>query len=634
VTEYSLETPEDEDKHSIAVYAKNDLVLSKPGQLLSRLTADVLPWAIRKLMIDDGKAEPSFIRGNKYVEEENFTAALQEFLIAAECGHKKSQYVLATMYLDGRGTPKNLALAYYWFHRAAEQGDPESLNKLGWMCEAGLGVPRNQEKAVNWFRQAAERGHLEAQFNLAAKYDNGEGVLQNDAEAVRWYRLAAEQGLADARFFLAQALEAGQGAPKNIEEALDWYILASEQDHQSAKRRLWALAEASVYLPEDTEEKIFIERLGVEMGSAVAEFKQGYRLLFGDCVVVNTEEAIDLLKQSANKGFLPATAYLSLAFTHGIGVSKDRFMAERWKRRSAQAKMGALEPEWMYRDGLSATVEEVTQFRTNRLLAEAGLAKSISELASDFYFGRGTAVSRRDAVNWASKAAKLGDAYCNYLFGYMLLHGDSVQTDEKLALINLKKAAKLGFVSAGVLAARTILNGSPTASRSKTALQMLVDAAEAGNSEAQFELGYRYTNGLGVSPSQELAVAWYKKAVQHGVAAAEFNLGLKYEYGEAVAKDINEALRLYKSAAQRGLAAACEKLIKIHSGNDSNFHEKNLEESQRWADELTKLRSVKRSESDNNSHISLLTSTSTPRRSRLAEKRQLERRITRALTDD
>lgn len=623
-----------EDKQALAVRAKNEVVLSVPGKLLTRLTVDVLPLALHRWSTDEEKAKPRFKNARRLFENDQLEEALKEFLVAAEYGHRQAQYDAGNMYLDGIGTKKNFERAYYWFHRAADQGDADSLNKLGWMCEAGLGVPRDHAKAVNWFRQAAERGHLEAQFNLAAKYDNGEGVVQNHAEAVRWYRLAAEQGLADARFFLAQALEVGEGVPKDIEEALDWFILAAEQDHQSAKRRLWALAVTGVYTPEDDLESIFIEKLGVEMNSALAEFKQGYRYLFGEGVNENSEEAIDLLTKSANKGFLPATAYLSLAYSHGIGTARSKSLAGQWKAKSARAKVGALEPDWMYFDGVQSTAEEVTQFRTNRLLASAGNASAIADLATAYYFGRGTKVDRLKSYYWCSRAAEKNDGYCQYLLGYMLLHDDCVVHDEKRAITYLKKAAALGISAAGFLAAETILDGSPDSRRTNTARKLLIEAAEQGNANAQFSLGYRYTNGKGLPRSDEMAIIWYKKAVSQGVSAASFNLAIKYENAFGVERNLDEALRLYKDAATRGLVSGCKKLARIFSGAESVFGLRDEVQEKYWNDEAVRLEKLESQSQKGLTTSGLLESSRTSRSNRLAAKRLMERKVSISLTNE
>jgi TPR repeat protein len=602
----------------------NSVVLSRPGQLLTRMTLDLLPLAHIKSRLDDQEAEPSFSRGIEAYEQKNFQLAIRELTAAAELGHRLAQFKLALMYLDGVGGSTNHKLAYHWFHRAAEQGDANSLNKLGWMCEAGFGVERDQARAVNWFRQAAERGHLEAQFNLAAKYDNGEGVAQNHAEAARWYRLAAEQGLADARFFLAQALDAGEGVPKNVEEAIDWYILASEQGLRSAKVTLWGHVLAERYVPEDEVEKVFVEKLGVEMRYPLAEYKYAYRLLVGDGVAKNAELSLDLYQKAAIKGFGPARAHLVLIYSLEFeGVSYVKLNPE-WNKRDFVPDLVNLKPRWMYLESGASNVAAVKLFREHSLRARGGDEEAFSELACDYYFGRGTLQNHGRALEWANKGVAINDTYCHYLLGYMLRFGIGTPRDEKNALVHLKKAASEGHVSATRLAAELLLEGESKSVKVKQALKLWEGLAAKGDVDSQFSLGYFYSAGVHVPIAHDKAVFWYTKAADQGHTAALFNLGVKFEFGSGVDKDQQRALTLYRRSADGGLVRACEELNQIYM--NGKFGEQNTKEADHWAAEALRLKGEVENSNSSSQTIGLTAATFSSRRQRLEQKRSLQRK--------
>ncbi len=611
----------EDNNHQLVNANRNSVVLSRPGQLLARMTLDLLPLAQRKRKHDDQEAEPPFSRGIAAYAQKDFQVAIRELTVAAELGHRIAQFRLAIMYLDGVGGAPNHKLAYYWFHRAADQGDADSLNKLGWMCEAGFGVERDQARAVNWFRQAAERGHLEAQFNLAAKYDNGEGVAQNHAEAVRWYRLAAEQGLADARFFLAQALESGEGVPKNIEEAIDWYILASEQGHRSAKVTLWGHAQAERYLPEDEIEKVFVERLGVEMRHPLAEYKYAYRLLLGEGIAKNVELALELYQKAADKGFDLACAHLALICSlefEGYGLVK---LDPAWKRKKINPDALDLKPRWMYLEPGVSDVLAVTVFRVHRLCAEGGDESAIRALACDYYFGRGTVPNHGRALEWLRKGVAINDIYCHYLLGYMMRYGVGVPRDDKNALVHLKKAAKMGDRSAARLVAGMLLEGVSDSKKVKQAMKLWSGLAENGDVESQFSLGYIFSTGEHLPISHEKAVFWYGKAADQGHTAALFNLGVKYELGLGVDKDQQRALSMYRRSAEGGLVRACDELSQIYE--QGKFGDQSVKEAERWAAEAQRLRADAERAKEASQPPSL---TASRRRQRLEEKRSLQRK--------
>lgn len=115
--------------------------------------------------------------------------ALVLFRQLAERGNADAQRCLGWMYHSGRGVPRDLEQAAFWYCRAAEQGEESAVNglfHLAKLCKAAFAC----------LRQAAERGHAEAQFCLGEiYYYYGAPDMPEDMEQAEfWYRRAAEQG--------------------------------------------------------------------------------------------------------------------------------------------------------------------------------------------------------------------------------------------------------------------------------------------------------------------------------------------------------------------------------------------------------------------------------------------------------
>lgn len=611
---------ESETNFNVVIAKQQSLVLSSPGSILAQLTSDVLPIAHQVKIADERSAQPIYEQGVEFERGLEYGAALKSYLQAASLGHEAAQYRVGEMLLNGfEGVEKNFSEAYNWFHRAAEQGNSDALNRLGWMCEAGLGVPRDQSRAVNWFRQAAERGHLEAQFNLGAKYDNGEGVAQNHAEAARWYRLSAEQGFTDARFFLAQALEIGEGVPQNVQEAIDWYILAAEDGHKSARLKLWALAVDGDFKPEDVGEEIFIEEIGVEVGSPLALFKQGYRYDLGIGLKRDPEKAIRMYERSAEKGFLSAFTHVQLWREYKRGG--EVFSSVLTPQKALKASNDAFEPLWMYLEDNVHDLEQVSRFREHYVKADSGVKQSMSELAMHFYFGKGVKANFLSALKWAELGATVGEPYCRYLFGYMKLFGEGTPIDKNVALENLLEASKAGYSHAKRLAADLLLESSVDKKRISQAIKMLKELADSGDASAQFTLGYRYSNGQQVRKSEKLAIHYYRMAADQGNASALFNLAIKYEYGHGVERDIATAISLYRGSAENGLVRACEVMARFYT--EGKFVAKDMEEANRWVKLAEENKSRATSEDAKQITNEVLSTSNGGRRRRLEEKRSL-----------
>ncbi len=122
---------------------------------------------------------------------------------------------LAADYELGRnGRRRDAGEAFRLYCLARASGDTEAEYHLGWLHFTGRGVPRDMGRAAWWFRQAADRGDATA-ANLVRRLSHVEpveddscerllaGVSRTRLELERWvYRLAPEYGL-DPRLVIA-----------------------------------------------------------------------------------------------------------------------------------------------------------------------------------------------------------------------------------------------------------------------------------------------------------------------------------------------------------------------------------------------------------------------------------------------
>ncbi len=75
----------------------------------------------------------------------------------ADQGDARSQYVLGSMFENGRGVPLDYAEALKWHRMASDQGYAPSMVSLAFMFEMGLGVPQNYVEAYKLFSLAITR---------------------------------------------------------------------------------------------------------------------------------------------------------------------------------------------------------------------------------------------------------------------------------------------------------------------------------------------------------------------------------------------------------------------------------------------------------------------------------------------
>lgn len=100
----------------------------------------------------------------------------------AESGCSESQYLLATMYQEGREINKSDNLSAQWYLLAAEGGHLKAQYKIGCCYYDGSGVPINHLIAKRWFSLAANSGHLQARRRLDDLSNNKRDINPSEKE--------------------------------------------------------------------------------------------------------------------------------------------------------------------------------------------------------------------------------------------------------------------------------------------------------------------------------------------------------------------------------------------------------------------------------------------------------------------
>jgi AcrR family transcriptional regulator len=158
---------------------------------------------------------------------------LPRMIALADNGNAGAETLLALAYLRGAGVASDDAAALRWSHAAAAQGQPVAQYVLGTLYLDG----KHDAEAVRWFTAAAAQGNIKAMHNLAIAYAQGQGVAQDPAQAVTWFVRAAQEGYHDSEFDLAVMYERGMGVPQDATAALKWYLIAAGRgDAPSAER--------------------------------------------------------------------------------------------------------------------------------------------------------------------------------------------------------------------------------------------------------------------------------------------------------------------------------------------------------------------------------------------------------------
>ena len=125
--------------------------------------------------------------------KKNYKKAFNEFLRFPNFG--LNQYYIGLCYAEGKGVPKDIALAKKWYEKAANQGVQQAILALGEMYYFGRGVEQDYSKAVQLFECSTEvRSYALPNYYLGDCYHHGLGVKSDWYKAKEYYKKAIELG--------------------------------------------------------------------------------------------------------------------------------------------------------------------------------------------------------------------------------------------------------------------------------------------------------------------------------------------------------------------------------------------------------------------------------------------------------
>jgi TPR repeat protein len=114
-----------------------------------------------------------------YGVEQNYSKALEYYLLSAEQNNAFAQLYLGLMYNNGIGVEQNYSKALEYYHLSAKQNNSDAQNYIGDMYYYGYGVEQNYSKALEYFLLSAEQNNLMAQMMLG-KFSNEIIALKRD----------------------------------------------------------------------------------------------------------------------------------------------------------------------------------------------------------------------------------------------------------------------------------------------------------------------------------------------------------------------------------------------------------------------------------------------------------------------
>ena len=233
----------------------------------------------------------------------------------------------------------------------------------------------------------------------------------------------------------------------------------------------------------DSEAELADLRLKAEQGTALAQYKLGFKYFYGQGVTKNHVESAKWFRKSAEQGNLKSVNNLGILYANGLGVKKDHKEAFKWSRKAAeqgyapaQFRIGE-----MYSDGRGVGKDKALAIEWYRKAAEQGDVDALMSLSTHYLDGIGVVKDEAEAIKWCRLAAEQGDAKAQDYLGYMLL----------------------------------------TAKQETEAAKWFRKAANQGSRNSQYNLGIMYFKGDVLPKNDLLARVYLRKAAEQNDGRAK-----------------------------------------------------------------------------------------------------------------
>jgi TPR repeat protein len=344
---------------------------------------------------------------------QDLTAAVENYRLAAEQGHRSAQAKYGLALLLGRGTEKETVSGESWLRRAALAGDAEAVALVGDLYARGGELPPNYLEAALWYRRAAEAGHRVAARALGLLYLTGAGVARDADEAATWFRVAAERGDTVAQADLGNLALRGVGTTEDVARTPEWFRTAAEQGDTTAAFNLAVCLLEGVGTERDPAQAARWLR-GAAESLPNAQFWYGRLMVEGNGVEQDIPQGRAWIEKAAASGLVQAQVQIGTMLVNGEGGMKDHVAAQVWFARAASSG----HPGAMFALG-----------------ALAGGGHDVPE-------------DRELAQKWYRAAADKGHAHARLMLGRYLARGLAGQTDYAMARHWLQLARDQGLTEA------------------------------------------------------------------------------------------------------------------------------------------------------------------------------------------
>lgn len=262
---------------------------------------------------------------------------------AASRGDSDAQYLAGKMLMGNMGVTADRPKALELLRKSAKAGNPQAATQLGMMSLKGDGVYADPAEAMSWLSRGAAGGDGEGMWQYAT-------ALMNEGDfdlALFWFANASQAGYLDDFKRMANALPYDSPFGNYLKGMIAYrvngdYNTASDYFKKVEKEKIddgkvmGAIVLADSRNPKRNPGKAAKTLESLSADNVHAATALAGMLLDGNGVSRDSNKAISLLRQAADKGYGPAADMLGDIYFTGSGTFIDRQgAAELYKKAFA-----------------------------------------------------------------------------------------------------------------------------------------------------------------------------------------------------------------------------------------------------------------------------------------------------------
>jgi TPR repeat protein len=430
---------------------------------------------------------------------------------------------IGDQYFYGRGSDKNIEVAFTYYKRAADQNNPVGLANVGKYFLA----KNNEKDAFSYYQKAADLNYGYAYIKLSEMYLNGIGTKKSKKKAFKQLEEAVNLNEVDSYHLFGKYYLLGIGTSKNEDKALKLFELSAQNNNAEGMFLLGQLLLTGKKVKNDFESAFFhLDKAAVNKNiNAINYLKKLYEephpYLKKKSDLYRNEMWFYYDELLANLDDVDALKRVSFAYYYGtksVKVSYDKSIKYFKILHGLDEVEGylGLGLSYLYGQGVEVDLERAKDYLV--IAANRNNSKAKNALGDIYRLGKGVAIDYQVARDFYLEAAK---------------------DNEVDALINL-----------GLLHYRKQIKNATD----MLAMQFMTKASEYNSASSFYWLGIFYDKGIGTEPTADLAKKNFEKAIENG------NIGAKYKLAQLLYDEtINQ--KMSKRKADKNLSNVKELLI-------------------------------------------------------------------------